>query len=652
MISKIRKDKIFEKPELNKQSHSVIIASKNLDNKNESIEYINSECVFNIDNQQKNKIESIDYSIEKNNSILISPIYINLIEFGYSEKCSKNLISCLRPNNLDQALEYLSEINGKIQHYYIDDLKSENGLCYICGRLKDEHKDDEYEIRNDDISINFSSIHNNNNNNNINNINNINNNNLDSIVLRKSNLNDFSSYNNSSINIGEKFICPICFRTLGENKKIILYRCDHYFCKTCLYNYLKTKILENKLTFIKCLDYECNEKLSNELIINIISKNKKLLEKYKLLSLKLEIINDPNKKFCPYPNCNSFLTRNKDRNIKISKCENEHEYCFICLNKPHPNKTCEEKLDDNNIKEYAKNKFIKKCPNCGTYTEKNEGCNHITCAECNYQWCWLCDQKYSNNHYLNGKCRGFQFFQPKNENDIKLAFEGKIILNDSERQLDINDVRNDGPHLCDLSFIEKLLTFLVSLIFILFGLSINLICLQPYFVKMEYYYKTRFIMAFCYDFCIIYLWISYFFLQVFINILTFIFGLSYYGCMTFVEDFADYLYRTFIDFNVYYNFDIHISTPSLSFEFIAKIFFNLLFGTLLIVYKYFINRFARIFRQKEFFFYILYFFSCLLMNLCEFFFQILLNLLIIILMYCDRGINYLMMELSPKFIYN
>ncbi len=646
MISNIRKDKIFEKPELNKQSHSVIIASKNLDNKNESIEYINSECLFNIDNEKKNKIESIDDSIEKNNSILISPIYINLIEFGYSEKCSKNLISCLRPNNLDQALEYLSEINGKIQHYYIDDLKSENGLCYICGRLKDEHKDDEYEIRNDDISINFSSIHNNDNN-----INNINNNNLDSIVLRKSNLNDFSSYNNSSINIGEKFICPICFRTLGENKKIILYRCDHYFCKTCLYNYLKTKILENKLTFIKCLDYECNEKLSNELIINIISKNKKLLEKYKLLSLKLEIINDPNKKFCPYPNCNSFLTRNKDRNIKISKCENEHEYCFICLNKPHPNKTCEEKLDDNNIKEYAKNKFIKKCPNCGTYTEKNEGCNHMTCAECNYQWCWLCDQKYSNNHYLNGKCRGFQFFQPKNENDIKLAFEGKIILNDSERQLDINDVQNDGPPLCNLSFIEILLTFLISLIFFLFGLPINLISLQPHFVKMDYYYKTRFIMAFCYDFCIIYLWISYFFLQVFINILTFIFGLSYYGYITFVEDFADYLYRTFIDFNVYNDFDNERIT-SLSFEFIAKIFFNLLFGTLLIVYKYFISRFERILGQKRIFFYILYFFSCLLMNLCEFFFQILLNLLIIILIYCDRGINYLMMQLSPKFIYN
>ena len=89
--------------------------------------------------------------------------------------------------------------------------------------------------------------------------------------------------------------------------------------------------------------------------------------------------------------------------------------------------------------EYSKNKLIKKCPNCGIITEKYEGCNHITCSKCNYQWCWLCNGKYSEDHFNQGKCKGFQFFRPKDEEDIKLAFEGKIELRESQRQEDLSD---------------------------------------------------------------------------------------------------------------------------------------------------------------------------------------------------------------------
>jgi hypothetical protein len=35
-------------------------------------------------------------------------------------------------------------------------------------------------------------------------------------------------------------------------------------------------------------------------------------------------------------------------------------------------------------------KNIKHCPNCNAPTEKNGGCNHITC-HCNTHWCWTCN---------------------------------------------------------------------------------------------------------------------------------------------------------------------------------------------------------------------------------------------------------------------
>ena len=80
---------------------------------------------------------------------------------------------------------------------------------------------------------------------------------------------------------------------------------------------------------------------------------------------------------------------------------------------------------------------MKKCPNCSIITEKTAGCNHITCSKGNFQWCWLCNKKYSYAHYQQGKCRGYQFFKPKDEYDIKLAFEGKIKLRASQRQEDL-----------------------------------------------------------------------------------------------------------------------------------------------------------------------------------------------------------------------
>ena len=146
---------------------------------------------------------------------------------------------------------------------------------------------------------------------------------------------------------------------------------------------------------------------------------------------------------CPYPNCDSYLELKQIRNKDVT-CKNNHTFCFECLKKPHGKLPCNANLDKS-MKEYAKNNFVKKCPKCSIITEKNNGCNHITCTKCGYQWCWLCNQEYNVNHFTGGKCKGFQFFQPKNEYEIKLMMEGKINydeLSQSQRQFHDNSFNN------------------------------------------------------------------------------------------------------------------------------------------------------------------------------------------------------------------
>ena len=215
-----------------------------------------------------------------------------------------------------------------------------------------------------------------------------------------------------------------------------------------------------------------------------------LIKKYKKYKKELEIITDPNKKLCPYPNCDSYLEL-KDIKQQYISCENRHEYCFVCLKKPHGNLPCNVNLDKSII-EYASNNFVKKCPNCSIITEKNDGCNHITCSKCRYQWCWLCNEKFDEEHFYKGKCRGFQFYQPKNEYEIKLMMEGKINsdeLSQSQRQnIDfLDDIVNplENNNINSISTLKKIFYVIT---FLLLG------CPRYIFKKYNYYWICIFIL--------------------------------------------------------------------------------------------------------------------------------------------------------------
>ena len=69
--------------------------------------------------------------------------------------------------------------------------------------------------------------------------------------------------------------------------------------------------------------------------------------------------------------------------------------CPNCRDQAHLGFTCKE-----NAEHHFKEWEIFYCPKCKVKVEKEEGCNHMKCLICEYEFCWVCGNAYSNYHFL------------------------------------------------------------------------------------------------------------------------------------------------------------------------------------------------------------------------------------------------------------
>ncbi|XP_044581324.1 E3 ubiquitin-protein ligase ariadne-1-like [Cotesia glomerata] len=60
----------------------------------------------------------------------------------------------------------------------------------------------------------------------------------------------------------------------------------------------------------------------------------------------------------------------------------------------------------------------KECPQCLAAIEKNGGCNHMTCRNCKYEFCWICTKKWSGRCFST-RCNRYDEAEEVNqESDI------------------------------------------------------------------------------------------------------------------------------------------------------------------------------------------------------------------------------------------
>ncbi|XP_074832607.1 E3 ubiquitin-protein ligase RNF19B isoform X2 [Carettochelys insculpta] len=216
----------------------------------------------------------------------------------------------------------------------------------------------------------------------------------------------------------EELECPLCLvRQPAENAPRLL-SCPHRSCRACLRQYLRIEITESRVNI--CCP-ECSERLNPADIRGLLRDSPHLVAKYEEFMLRRCLAADPDCRWCPAPDCGYAVIAYGCASCPKLTCEREGcqtEFCYHCKQIWHPNQTCDMARQQRAQTLRVRTKHasglsygqesgpaddIKPCPRCSAYIIKmNDGsCNHMTCAVCGCEFCWLCMKEISDLHYLS-----------------------------------------------------------------------------------------------------------------------------------------------------------------------------------------------------------------------------------------------------------
>mmetsp|Transcript_778 Transcript_778/g.680 ORF Transcript_778/g.680 Transcript_778/m.680 type:complete len:215 (-) Transcript_778:798-1442(-) len=182
---------------------------------------------------------------------------------------------------------------------------------------------------------------------------------------------DIKESNNNETTINNPMFCCICFDIITNNSYSEVYtltNCKHNFCKSCLHDFLESKIIQGETT-IQCFrplelkTYKrCSTIIDSNDIISIISSDTTLLDKYNRFVL---LKSNMNMRECN--NCSHI--QQGDPNQPIIECSNcNSKFCFYHANSHDISESCQDYENRTSNDQKLTLSFIesttKPCPKC------------------------------------------------------------------------------------------------------------------------------------------------------------------------------------------------------------------------------------------------------------------------------------------------
>ncbi|XP_076060868.1 uncharacterized protein LOC143036865 [Oratosquilla oratoria] len=257
----------------------------------------------------------------------------------------------------------------------------------------------------------------------------------------------------------DEILCQICYGPLrswelisaGEGTR----GCDHQFCTCCWESYLTIKIQEGDAHHILCPAVDCNILVNVDFIEKMVSPE--IARRYLQFDIQAFVERNKTIKWCPLPGCGRAVrfpeaeletqpfyfpnTKPPPKTSHAVDCGNGHFFCWECLGEAHSPCGCEQwvewqgkvaevkpeelRINSGETEDAANFLWLvtnsKPCPSCRSPIQKNEGCNHMKCSKCKFDFCWVCLESWKKHSSATGGYFRCNRFDAQTKADEKLG---------------------------------------------------------------------------------------------------------------------------------------------------------------------------------------------------------------------------------------
>uniref|UniRef100_A0A8K9XCC0 Ankyrin repeat and IBR domain-containing protein 1 n=1 Tax=Oncorhynchus mykiss TaxID=8022 RepID=A0A8K9XCC0_ONCMY len=258
----------------------------------------------------------------------------------------------------------------------------------------------------------------------------------------------------------ERTPCGICMCPLSIFEEPVHMSCGHEFCRACWEGFLNLKIQEGEAHNIFCPAHDCFQLVPVEVIESVVSRE--MDKRYLQFDIKAFVENNPAIRWCPKAGCERAV-RLSSRGPGSSSsdpfslpllrapavdCGKGHVFCWECQGEAHEPCDCQtwkmwlaevtemrpqELAGVSEAYEDAANCLwllsnAKPCANCKSPIQKNEGCNHMQCAKCKYDFCWICLEEWKKHSSSTGgyyRCTRYEVINQVEEQNKDMTVEAE-----------------------------------------------------------------------------------------------------------------------------------------------------------------------------------------------------------------------------------